>query len=65
MSINTDARTISDTTLTREYDLLEQYFHWTKKHFLDCNLAAIEHAFCNHETKAAVKEKLLAAYTNG
>ncbi len=65
MSINTDARTISDTTLTREYDLMEQYFQWTKQHFLDCNLAAIEHAFCPTATKATVKEKLLAAYTNG
>jgi adenosine deaminase len=65
MSINTDARTISDTTLTREYDLMEQYFQWTKQHFLACNLAAIEHAFCPPATKAIVKEKLLAAYTNG
>ena len=32
MSINTDARTISNVTLTDEYKLMEQVFHWNKKH---------------------------------
>lgn len=62
MSINTDARTISDTTLAKEYQLLERIFDWKKQHFLHCNLEAIKHAFISENKKTAIKEKLLEAY---
>jgi adenosine deaminase len=62
MSINTDARTISDVTLAMEYATLEKYFNWDKKHFLKCNLEAINHAFTSDEKKASIREKLLNAY---
>ena len=58
MSINTDARTISDISLTSQYELLAQVFHWNKTHFLKCNLEAIEHAFISDEKKEVLKEKL-------
>jgi adenosine deaminase len=58
MSINTDARTISDVTLTDEYKTLEKVFNWNKEHFLKCNLEAIEHAFVSKEKKDKLREKI-------
>jgi adenosine deaminase len=62
MSINTDCRTISDTTLTDEYKTLEKIFNWSKEHFLKCNLEAIEHSFTTKEKKEKLKEKILAGF---
>lgn len=62
MSISTDARTISDVTLTSEYKLLGQIFQWDKMHFLKCNMEAINHGFITENKKALLREKLLAAY---
>ncbi|OLY92020.1 adenosine deaminase [Cnuella takakiae] len=63
MSINTDARTISDTTLEKEYQIMQQQFGWEKAHFLKCNLEAIEHSFAPEAVKATVKKKLLAGFS--
>jgi adenosine deaminase len=62
MNINTDGRTISDTTLTNEYGILENVFHWEKSHFLHCNLQAIEHAFCEAGLKKILAQKIMEAY---
>lgn len=62
MSINTDARTISNVTLTSEYKTLEKVFNWNKTHFLNCNLAAIEYAFISQEKKSLLKDKILRGY---
>ncbi len=62
MSINTDTRTISDTNLPREYQLLEQTFGWKKNHFLKCNLEAIEHAFLPLAQKLTLKRKVEIEY---
>lgn len=62
MSVNTDARAISDTTLTREYQILQKEFDWGKAHFLKCNLEAIEHAFTSDEVKAALRATIIEAY---
>ena len=62
MSINTDARTISNVTLTSEYALLENVFNWQKAHFLHCNMEAVEHAFTTAEKKIALREKIRIAY---
>jgi adenosine deaminase len=64
MSVNTDSRTITPTTLTAEYSLLEKVFNWKKEHFLKCNLEAISHAFCSAGMKEALKQQILAAYSN-
>jgi adenosine deaminase len=45
LSVNTDARTITDITLTEEYDKLHQFHAWDKHHFLHCNLEAIRASF--------------------
>ena len=60
MSISTDCRTISDTTLTNEYNILERIFNWNKEHFLRCNLEAIEHSFTTPGKKQKLKEKILS-----
>ncbi|WP_338872370.1 adenosine deaminase [Spirosoma sp. SC4-14] len=62
MSINTDARTISNVTLAHEYQLLERVFGWGTGHFLHCNQEAIEHSFTTDEIKARLQEKLEAGY---
>jgi len=62
MSINTDCRTISDTTLTREYEIMEKIFDWKEEHFLKCNLEAIEHSFCTREKKEKLTEKLISGF---
>jgi adenosine deaminase len=62
MSINTDARTISDVTLADEYKTMEENFRWTLEHFKRCNLEAIEHAFTTPGVKAVLKEQILQAY---
>ena len=62
MSINTDARTISDVTLTSEYDLLSRLFQWQQGHFLQCNLEAIRHAFLPEVRKTALQKRFLEAW---
>lgn len=62
MSISTDARSISDTTLAKEYGILQKHFDWGNTHFLRCNMEAIEHAFIAEEKKIALREKILASY---
>jgi len=58
LSVNTDAYTISNTTLDREYSLVMHQFHWTKQQFLHCNLEAVDHAFTDEATKKMLREKL-------
>jgi adenosine deaminase len=62
LSINTDARTISDTTLEREYGKLEKLFKWTPEHFKKCNLEALAHSFAPQEVKERIQDILQAAY---
>jgi adenosine deaminase len=62
MSINTDARTISNVTLADEYKLLERIFNWNKEHFRKCNLEAIDHSFATPDVKQNVRKKIEAAY---
>ncbi|HVU98647.1 MAG TPA: adenosine deaminase [Puia sp.] len=64
VSINTDGRTISNTTLDREYAQLATQFHWTKKDFLTCNLEALDHAFTSDAIKARLRAVLIQAYGN-
>ena len=64
LSVNTDCRTISDVSLSSEYDLLYEIFGWVKAHFYRCNLEAIKHAFSSQEIKDQIMKKLKAAYVN-
>jgi len=62
VGINTDGRTISNTTLDREYAKLVDQFHWTKKDFLTCNLEALDHAFTTDAIKTRLRVALLQGY---
>ena len=62
MSISTDCRTISDTTLNNEYGIMEKIFNWKEEHFLKCNLGAIEHSFCSKDKKEKLTEKLISGF---
>ena len=62
MSINTDARTISNVTLAHEYQLMEKVFNWNKEHFKKCNLEAIDYSFASDAIKQKVRGIIEAAY---
>ncbi|NNF36333.1 MAG: adenosine deaminase [Saprospiraceae bacterium] len=62
LSVNTDARTISNTTSTREYLLLQEVFKWTIEHFYSCNKEAIKHAFTSGTIKKVIDDQLDKAY---
>lgn len=62
LSINTDGRTTSNVSLTNEYEKMNQTFRWDKKHFLQCNLNALEAAFLAQEKKEELGNVLKTAY---
>jgi len=62
LSVNTDARTITDTTLAREYGELNRTFNWGRKEFLKCNLDAARNAFVPDEVRQRLAARLCAAY---
>ena len=51
LSINTDGRTISDTTLNKEYMLLNKESNWLKNKFLEVNINAMKASFSSDEVK--------------
>ena len=63
LSVNTDARTITDTTLAREYRELNRTFNWGRKEFLKCNLDAARNAFVSEEIRQRLASTLCAAYS--
>ena len=62
LSVNTDAPTIVDITLTREYEKLQKVFGWTLMDFYKCNANALEAAFIPAELKNSLLEKLKVGY---
>lgn len=62
LSINTDTRTISDVTLDEEYQTLQDVFRWDKDRLLECNLAAIAHAFTSDKIKDQLRQEVIKAY---
>lgn len=57
VTVNTDARTTSETSITREFELLAQSHAWGLAEFWQCQKNAAEAAFVS----AAAREDLLAA----
>lgn len=55
--INTDNRTVSNITLTEEYQKLHTVFHFTKQDFINMNYNAIEASFLTEKEKNELKEK--------
>jgi adenosine deaminase len=62
LGINTDCRTMTLTTLKREYRELERVFAWTEADFLRCNMAAIRAAFIPEQTKHTLESRLQEGY---
>jgi adenosine deaminase len=64
LSVNTDARTITDITLTKEYEKLYKFFTWDKQHFLRCNLEAIRASFLPETSRQQLAAQLEESYRN-
>lgn len=64
VNANTDTRMLTPTTLTREYEELEKVFGWGPEDFCKTNLAAIDAAFVDEETKAPLRKAIVEAYLN-
>ena len=62
LSISTDSRMLTPTTLTREYEEVERVFGWGTEDFLRTNLMAVDAAFVDDTVKATMREKLTAGY---
>jgi len=62
ISVNTDTRTMTNITLTQEYEKLHQTFGWGKEQFLQCNLHALRAAFISEPVKQQLIDRLLEAY---
>ncbi|USS85702.1 adenosine deaminase [Fructilactobacillus myrtifloralis] len=60
LCINTDNRTVSDTTLTEEYFQLAQHNGLTKEQLRRCNQTAMRHSFADPTTKATLLEQITA-----
>jgi adenosine deaminase len=59
LSINTDGRSLVNTTLTQEYQRLHQHFGWTATDFLACNLQAVEASLLPRTEKIRLCHQLL------
>lgn len=58
ISINTDNRTVSDTTLTDEFMLCAEHFQLTAHEIKALNITAMQHAFTSDEVKQSVIDKI-------
>ncbi|MFP2343093.1 adenosine deaminase [Enterobacter ludwigii] len=58
LSINTDARTVANTSLDKEYQLLHHVFGWDTEEFLVCNINAIDACFASLPLKKQLKANL-------
>jgi adenosine deaminase len=62
LGINTDTRTITNMTLNREYEKLQEVFGWTVQDFYNCNVNALKAAFIPDTLKEALLKKLHTGY---
>ena len=58
LGISTDTRTVTDVTLTQEYERLHDIFGWGAEEFLAVNLNAIRAAFVEPSVKQALEQRL-------
>lgn len=62
LSISTDAPTIVDITLSKEYEKLQSTFGWSIADLYQCNVYALEAAFIPAVLKKELLQKLKAGY---
>jgi adenosine deaminase len=55
LNINSDSRMLTPTTLTKEYEILNRVFNWTKQDFQRTNLMGLETAFVNEDVKQQLR----------
>jgi adenosine deaminase len=58
VGVNTDARAVTQVTLSEEYERLADAFGWREADFLACNLNAIEAAFAPADVKRRIADRL-------
>jgi adenosine deaminase len=63
LGISTDTRTITDVTLTQEYQRLHGTFGWGAEEFVAVNLNAIRAAFVEPDVKQALEQRLREQYS--
>ena len=62
LSINTDARTLVNVSLTDEYQKLINTFSWGLEELKQCNLNAVEHSFIKEVDKIKLVEQIENQY---
>jgi len=62
LSINTDTRTMTNITLTQEYEKLHRTFGWDKEQFLQCNANALRAAFIPEQSRTELMVGLMEGY---
>ncbi|MBS1511436.1 MAG: adenosine deaminase [Bacteroidetes bacterium] len=62
LNVNTDTRTITNISLSKEYERLQQHFGWTVKDFYQCNLNALNAAFIDDVLRTKLIEQLQQGY---
>ena len=60
VTVNTDCRTVSHTTVTNEFERLESTFGWGMAEFHKCQLNSAEAAFVTEETRSDLLRRLTA-----
>ncbi len=61
ITVSTDDPPWFGTTMSHEYDMLEKHFGWEEERLRASNKVALEAAFCDEDTKAALMKRLEAA----
>jgi adenosine deaminase len=62
LGISTDSRTVTDLSLTTEYERLHEAFGWGVEHFLAVNLNAVHAAFVPPAVRRDLEERLREQY---
>lgn len=62
VGVNTDTRTISNITLSEEYEKLHRTFGWEPEDFFNCNKNALEAAFISNDVRDDLLERLVEGY---
>ncbi|OYU57361.1 MAG: adenosine deaminase [Chitinophagaceae bacterium BSSC1] len=62
MGLNTDARTISNVSLSSEYGLVRKVFNWDNSQLKKCNLEAINHSFAKEDIKRKIRSIIEVSY---
>jgi adenosine deaminase len=62
IGVNTDTRTITNISLTQEYEKLQGTFNWGIEDFYNCNVNALNAAFITDELRERLLSKLSTYY---